>query len=300
MDVLVIGDSNIDIFVKAEKEPEQDKESHAEINYCAGGNAMNFALAASSFGLDTSLVTVFSTDAMGDFLSKEAVRFGLDISHSRHQEGKTGITIIRLLGSGKKSYLSDKGISSTIKSSDVTASVLRKAKLVYLGGYQHLPGLEEGMSEVMKGVRENDVRVALDLAWDETGRWLKAVEDLLPHVNIIFGNRKEYESLFSCTLEGAIESLQGYNQNMIIVVKKASEGSEAYHEGKVLRCAAKKVKAEDETGCGDTFNAGFIWAYLNDKDIKSCLSAGNLVGTSVVQKLGSCHGLPSREELQKI
>ena len=57
---------------------------------------------------------------------------------------------------------------------------------------------------------------------------------------------------------------------------------------------APKVKAIDTTGAGDSFNAGFLVAWMNGKTPEQCLAAGNKIGAASTRTAGGLRALRAR------
>ena len=62
----------------------------------------------------------------------------------------------------------------------------------------------------------------------------------------------------------------------MFIVTLGESGSTAYSGGKTYHCDAVKVtEVIDTTGCGDSYQAGFIASYLKNRDIKSAMENGS-------------------------
>ena len=81
------------------------------------------------------------------------------------------------------------------------------------------------------------------------------------------------------------------------VIKLGKKGSLAVKDGVTYEAPAFSVKAVDTTGAGDSFNAGFIYGYLRQMDIRACLECGNGCGALNVTALGGNTGFPDEETL---
>ena len=60
----------------------------------------------------------------------------------------------------------------------------------------------------------------------------------------------------------------------IIVVTRGPNSTYAADHGKFSECPAEKVNAINTIACGDSFNAGFLYEYLNTGDISAALKKG--------------------------
>ena len=59
-----------------------------------------------------------------------------------------------------------------------------------------------------------------------------------------------------------------------MVVKLGTEGAMALCNNEIIKVAAVSVEAVDPVGAGDSFDAGFLYAYLQGRSLKDCMAAG--------------------------
>ncbi len=62
--------------------------------------------------------------------------------------------------------------------------------------------------------------------------------------------------------------------NNIIVVTRGTKDTFAANKGKFYSCPCQKVKAVNTTACGDSFNSGFLWEFMNSGDFEAALKKG--------------------------
>ena len=67
----------------------------------------------------------------------------------------------------------------------------------------------------------------------------------------------------------------------MVIVTCGKHGASLYTGKEIIHSPARKVKALDTTGAGDSFAAGFIAAFLKDKNLNYCLDYANLVASSL-------------------
>ena len=102
----------------------------------------------------------------------------------------------------------------------------------------------------------------------------KALGDYVDKIRFIKINDVEYKYN-----EGNISSY--WSQKMIIT--RGSRGAE--YKGEVY--PVKEVDVRDTSGAGDTFLAGLVFDYLENKDIVKAIKFANKCATQVVQKKGT-------------
>lgn len=62
--------------------------------------------------------------------------------------------------------------------------------------------------------------------------------------------------------------------NNIIVVTRGSKATLAAMQGSKFKLQSERVRAVNTIGCGDAYNAGFLYEYLATKDMKKALERG--------------------------
>jgi sugar/nucleoside kinase (ribokinase family) len=71
-----------------------------------------------------------------------------------------------------------------------------------------------------------------------------------------------------------------------VVVKRGALGAVAIDHGKRHEQRPITVQPIDAVGAGDSFNAGFLHAYLRGWSIEKCLRMGNLTGAYSTTRIG--------------
>lgn len=60
----------------------------------------------------------------------------------------------------------------------------------------------------------------------------------------------------------------------IFVITRGKDSTIAAAEGKIFECESEKVQPVNTTACGDSFNSGFLFEYVNSLDIQNALKKG--------------------------
>lgn len=74
-------------------------------------------------------------------------------------------------------------------------------------------------------------------------------------------------------LKAAIVEKSQQLQNLIIVTR-GTKPTFAGNKGEFASCPVEKLKPVNTTACGDSFNAGFLYDYLNNQNFESALKKG--------------------------
>ncbi|MCD6403600.1 MAG: carbohydrate kinase family protein [Nanoarchaeota archaeon] len=245
MDVLVVGDINVDVINLPTKKSAPQVIS--EVFLVKGGEAFNFACAASRLGLKVEFQGAVGRDFLGDFLIKEGRRYGVRMKVVR--KGRTGITMA--ITRDDRKFITYRGSNSLLKFEDIR---LRKAKWFYLGGFWHLESLDH--EKLFEEIRDN---VALNVGYP-TGKGKRKLLSILPKVDLLFLNEQEYEAL----------NLKGFGGTMVLHMgRKGSKILDGPFQ------PAYRVRSLNPTGAGDVFNAAFLFGIMRGYEVEHALKFAN-------------------------
>jgi 2-dehydro-3-deoxygluconokinase len=180
----------------------------------------------------------------------------------------------------------------------------------YLAGtrFLHLTGITPVLSEscrdftlwAAKEAREAGIRLSFDVnyrsrLWSpEEARGF--VEELLPHVDLLFVGDEEAQAIWGGGDEGFVRGLAELGPKEVVLKKR--EGSMVLFEDRVLTAEpAFPVEEVDPVGAGDAFDAGYLAGHLWDLAPEERLRVASAMGAMSVTALGDYEGLPGKEEL---
>ncbi len=83
-----------------------------------------------------------------------------------------------------------------------------------------------------------------------------------------------------------------------IAVKRGSKGGAACQNGQIVSANALPVGVVDTTGAGDTFDAGFIYGYLNGWDLARALRLACACGSLSTRAAGGTAAQPTLAEAE--
>jgi sugar/nucleoside kinase (ribokinase family) len=182
------------------------------------------------------------------------------------------------------------GAAIEIRPEDVDEKMVGAAKVLYLEGYLwDQPLAIEAMQKAVAGAKAAGRKVAFTTS-DAfcVGRHRADFLDLIEnHVDILFANESEITSLFEVDdFDAALKQIRG---KVEIAALTRSEKGSVVLAGEEMHAidAVPGVEVVDTTGAGDAYAAGFLYAYTQGRDMRSCGVLGGKLAAEVISHYGA-------------
>lgn len=285
MQLLCAGEAFEDlIFIGLDRLPDLGEEVKTDhFHATIGGGAVITAVKAARLGMRTHLVSAIS-DAAGRQLRKER----LTITNLKKANEPHAITAALSTGTDR-AFVTYNGVNAHLEerlAKTLTSLSRRSPK----GGGQHVhlcfyPHDCARWTRIVQQLRERGVSTSWDFGWNEPLSNDRGLIDLIDALDFVFINDAEARLYTgSDSLAHAIPRWR--ERKAITILKLGSEGAAWLAPDRDIHVAARRVKAVDTTGAGDSFNAGFLVAWMNGRTPQQCLAAGNTVGAASTRKAG--------------
>lgn len=299
-DVYIYGDVNIDLVIPGVDhfpKPGQEEEV-ATMETFVGGGAALFTLGLGKLGMHPVFQGEVGDDCYGELIVQEFYKKNVDCKLlKRSKTEKTGISI-SFTNEKDRSFLTYRGTNARISIREIQMDHVMEARHIHVTGYEGTANHKEYLELLKRVKNETDATVSFDLGWDASGEWYGGIDQLFPYIDVLFMN--EMEAVHYSRKETAKEAAEIFAQSCgIAVIKMGRLGSLAVKKGTYYEAASFAVRAVDTTGAGDSFNAGFIYGFLNGFDPQTCLEYGNGCGALNVTALGGNTGFPDKETLHQ-
>ena len=263
------------IFVGLDRLPELGEEVKTDrFHATLGGGAVITAVKAARLGMKTQLISALG-DAACARLKKERVQ----ITNLRRKNEPQAITAALSTGTDR-AFVTYNGINSKLEDRLVKAfgrklkAVSRKPTHVHFCFYPH--DCRYWTRAVAK-LRSKGITASWDFGWNEPLSNDRGLIDLIDALDFIFIN--DAEARLYTGAATLAESIPRWRERQAItILKLGHEGAVWLRPDRDVYAAAPKVKAVDTTGAGDSFNAGFLVAWLRGRTPQQCLAAGNKAG----------------------
>lgn len=279
-DALAVGDAILDIVTPPVDPGGGDRQTRVDhFGFLPGGNATNFTLAFAALGGRARFVGCVGRDWAGDILRGSYAAAGVQVRLLISRASATGMTVAITFSGGTRHLITAIGANADLGPSDVPATWLSAAAHVHRAGYWWATGLMgPPTAKLLRRARAAGATTSLDIATDPEG-WTddrrRSVLRVLPEVDVFFGNEVEITAVAGVpVLEDAIDRFRSLGVREV-VVHQGDRGATAFTAAEVASEAAVHVPARNPTGCGDVFNAAYVFAFEAGRPIRERLRYAN-------------------------
>jgi len=301
-DVLVVGELNVDLILnKIGSFPEIGKEKLAdEMSLTLGSSSAIFASNLSSLGMKVSFLGKTGNDNFGRLCKDQLSEKGVDTSMLIQSDGlKTGATIIFNFGE-ERAMVTYQGAMKYLGIQDITNEMLTTAAHLHFSSYFLQPKFKHNLDRLFKMAKEAGLTTSLDIQWDPAEKWDFDYKKTLPYVDIFFPNESELLKLTAKNSVDAALKTIGSHGNYILI-KKGKHGSLLSYDDKIINAPPfLNDTVVDAIGAGDSFNAGFIFKFIQGFPPEDCQTFGNLIGAISTTGSGGTTVFTNYTETMKI
>jgi len=294
-DILVAGEINPDLILSGAVEPvfgqvEKLVESAA---LTIGSSSAIFACGAARLGLRVAFIGVCGEDIFGRFMLEEMQLRAVDVSNVIIRAGQTGLSVILNTGVDR-AILTHTGLIAALQASDILDSLLCQARHLHVASYFLQTDLQPGLPDLFRRARKLGLTTSLDTNYDPSEKWVGFTE-LLSVTNVFFPNEKEALSLTGAPdVDLALDLLAPRVDTLAI--KLGARGALGAGGSQKIRAASIPVEVVDTVGAGDSFDAGFIYGYLNRWELKRSLRLACVCGALSTRQAGGTTAQPALDE----
>lgn len=308
LDVISIGDANIDLIMRVPHHPnidpkrDRDAAVRGQWYYLGpGGAAANVAVGMARLGNRVGFVGVIGDDDLGRTLRLSLSNTGIDISYLSSVPGyQTTLTSCFESSEGQAVHYSCLG-PTRISGDCLEPEYLDKSRMLFLCGHIMTQNEETGglLLEAMQEARRQGVIIAFDpgkfwLNMDLASCVYKAVHE----ADILLPNAYEAELLSGCSQPrdaGRALLDQGVR---VVAVKLGEAGCIVCTQDEKIEMPGFKTEAKSRLGAGDSFNSGFLHGYLRRWPLKKMARFASASASLKIRYPGTQVGLPTEIEVE--
>jgi len=302
-DVIAIGELNVDLILnQLEAEPQIGKEIFAgDMLLTLGSSTAIFAANIACLGAKTGFVGMIGQDIFGNLIESALSNKGVDTSMLIKSDSYSSGATICLNYHEDRANITYQGAMDFMTFDDIDKSLFTKTRHIHLSSVFMQSGIKKDLLAILKTARENSVTTSLDPQWDPNEKWDIDYKTILPYVTVFLPNENELKLITkSESLEEAIREIEPFVN--FCVVKCGRKGSILLQKGKEPFSLDAFLNNEvvDAIGAGDSFNAGFIHAFVKGETAENAQINGNLTGAINTTAAGGTGAFTSAEKLRII
>jgi sugar/nucleoside kinase (ribokinase family) len=299
--ILVVGEINVDlVFKNCQALPSPGREVLAEdFIMTPGSSSMICAMGLARLGNPITFHGKLGADSWGAYCLDALHTAGIDIG-SVHPDAtlRTGATV-SLSTPQDRALVTFPGAIDALRADEVSDALLAGADHLHVSSYYLQRALRPDCRKLFARARAAGLSTSLDPGFDPQQAWGADLLDTLAEVDLFLPNELELAAISGRddVLVGLHALDNGHTQT---VVKRGQLGCATLDQGQLLEVPAFAVDPIDSTGAGDSFDAGFLHAWLRDMSLRDCMLWGSACGSLSTRSIGGTAGQASASEVQTL
>lgn len=299
-DLLVAGEINPDLILSGPGLEPRFGQQEVLVETAAltiGSSSAIFACGAARLGLRVAFIGICGEDIFGKYMLESLAERGVDVSPVIIDPAQqTGLSVILNRGADR-AILTHMGSIASLRAGQVSDAWLARARHLHVASYFLQTGLQAGLPDLFWRARSLGLTTSLDPNWDPAGEW-RGLAQALELTTIFFPNEAEVLALTQAS--DVADAVRVLAAQALVVVKLGAQGAIAFQGDLIARAAALPVPLVDTVGAGDSFDAGFIYGYLNGWSLEASLKLAVACGSLSTRASGGTAGQPSLTEAMQV
>lgn len=296
-DLCVIGEINPDLILRGDVAPAfgQVEKMVEDATLTMGSSSVIFACGAARLGLRVAFIGKVGLDEFGRYMLDEMAGRGIDVSSVVNESAvKTGLSVILSRGNDR-AILTFSGSIGALRPDEIDWGLLARTRHLHIGSFYLLDALRPAIPGVFHRAKELGLTTSLDTNYDPQEKWADGLQEVLKYTDVFLPNETE---LCAIAREPEVQPALAILARMtpVVAVKLGAQGALAQRGGELAKATSLKVDVVDTVGAGDTFDAGFIYAFLNGWDLARALRLACVCGSLSTLSAGGTNGQPTLVE----
>jgi sugar/nucleoside kinase (ribokinase family) len=279
-DVTIAGEINLDLILYGLPEvmPLERELLADDFRLTLGSSSAILAHNLAALGVSVGFITRLGDDPLGSIALQRLAEKGVDVACVKRVSGgpSTGVTIL-LNHQGKRHILTYPGAMFEMCAADLDMAYLASSRHFHLSSLFLHKALQPDLPRIFRQLKAEGLTLSLDTNDDPEDRWDGVLDELLGLVDIFLPNEDEACRISGKTdAESAIEALA--KRVPLVAVKCGRRGALVEAAGRRWHAPAESVTPVDTIGAGDSFDAGFLAAWLGGEAPDACAAFANRTG----------------------
>lgn len=296
-DVVVVGEINPDLIVRGNVVPAfgQVEQNVDEAALVIGASSAIFACGAARLGMRVAFIGTVGDDVFGQFMLRQLEGRGVDTRGVVVDKNlRTGVSIILSRGDDR-AILTYPGSIAALRYEQIDFDLVGEARHLHLGGYFMLEALRPHVPQLFSEARARGLTISLDTNYDPSEQWGAGLNEAIAAADIFLPNQAELCAIARTSdMEAGLVQLARHVPT--VAVKRGAAGAMAHRGEEFAHAGALPVELVDTTGAGDSFDAGFVYGFLQGWDLPRTLRVACACGSLSTRAAGGTAAQPTLVE----
>ena len=286
-EVIGFGALNVDKLFSVENIAGADEESFIKTSQdVPGGSAANTIVGLSRLGISTSIIGKIAEDDDGELIEYNLAINGVFSNNLIYADkGSTGKCLGFVDSNGDRCLYVDPGVNDEIVIDEINTLNIMRCKIMH---YTSFVGDSFKTQIDLLDNLNKDTILSFDPGMLYVQKGFDEIKPILDRCDILLINESELRLLFN-DVESSYQQLAKKLLECgisTIVIKRGSQGVYACNKDGECEVEVFECDVVDTTGAGDSFNSGFLYAYLKEYDLEKSCKIGNWVASKAIEGFG--------------
>lgn len=276
-----------------------------KLTLTTGGNAVNCSIALGKMGIACEAVIKVGNDALGEFVVRELIKYGVGIQGVIHTSGvHTPFSFACVMPGGQRSFFHTQGANGVLSFDDIDLSLVRSAKYCFVTGTMVMTTFDGQQTARLLGeARKAGVKTLLDTVYLDSAPkelWHANIHPSLPLLDYFIPSQPEARAITGLDEPSDMaKSLQDRGCKNVVV--KLDEKGALCRDASGVETMAPAYcveKVVDTTGAGDSWCAGFLAGLNMGLSMPEAAQFGNATAAHCIQAPGASTGIVPLEQIR--
>jgi len=276
----------------------------SEVLLSVGGSAANFAQIGASLGMSTALLGKIGQDRIGSIVTEELSKLKIQQLIFTDPEVQTNVSSHFTNPHGNTIQTTGGSANAALNPEDalrVIRNYFDKISTLYIGSYFKLITLQSGYLQLVIDAKKTGIEVLLDHGMVSNivrEEHIKKLKSLIAHITYYCPNEYEFTTIWEVdTIQAGFEKMKKMDVRPEVVVTRGENGAVGLdQEGNIHDIPSFSVTPKNAVGAGDSFNAGYLFARRQGKNMKESIAVAHAVAAVRISE----SPLPTWEQASKL
>ncbi len=243
-----------------------------------GGSVVNTLVGLAKFGFSVASLGKIGMDKTGKRVQIKLKDYGIEFFGGVDEQFNSSVAKIKVGSNKQRKIVIHPGVNDRIEWDDVNQylDLIRSSNLFHSSTFACAYSMSSLKTQIKLAEESNKMSLSFGMLYcDLFEKEPLLIKNLLKATDILILNKEEIERLAHENYEDSARSLIRRFDIEVIAVTLGNKGSYVVGRTEEHFIESRPVKVIDTTGAGDAYSAGFLAAYLNDKDLNTCGLWGN-------------------------